>query len=117
MAPLVVGAFFFGILFYVIVVELGNIIALKTEPNPQFVGQMSALTNIAMICGTLLFGFLKSRLSGSALLTLERVHHCSGLPGNGYSAFNSDPRFWLRHGHVRFRIHYAHFPDMAYGYA
>jgi MFS family permease len=70
MAPLVVGAFFFGILFYVIVVELGNIIALKTEPNPQFVGQMSALTNIAMICGTLLFGFLKSRLSGSALLTL-----------------------------------------------
>lgn len=78
MAPLVVGGFFFGILFYVIVVELGNIIALKTAPEPQFVGQMSALTNIAMICGTLLFGFLKGRLSGPALLTLGTFIIASG---------------------------------------
>jgi MFS family permease len=71
--PLTLGGFVLGILFYVVTVKLGNILALKTEVNPSFIGQMSGIINAAMILGAVSFGLLKSRLSAQALIA------CAGL--------------------------------------
>lgn len=70
LSPLILGGFAVGILFYVVIVKLGNILALKTDISPQFIGQMSGIVNVAMILGAVSFGLLKSKLSAPALISI-----------------------------------------------
>ena len=73
MVPLLLAGLGLGILFYVALVKLGDILALKTEISPAFVGQMSAITNIGVALGTVLFGLFRTRLTHSAMMAIGCV--------------------------------------------
>ncbi len=68
MLPTLVGGFALGIVFYVSIVKFGDILALNTEVTPGFIGGMSAIAQLAIASGTLVFGLLKSRLAISNML-------------------------------------------------
>lgn len=76
--PLIVGGFVFGILFYIVIVQQGAILALKTSITPQLVGQMSAITNITLMIGTFAFGLLKKRASRPSLLSIGSLMIVAG---------------------------------------
>ena len=84
MVPLLLAGLSLGILFYVVLVKLGDILALKTEISPAFVGQMSAITNIGVALGTVVFGVLRTRLAHSTMMAIGSVLIASGyalIPG------------------------------------
>ncbi|MEQ8300530.1 MAG: MFS transporter [Hyphomonas sp.] len=79
--PLAIGGLFLGILFYVSVVKLGDIVALKTAPTPALLGGVGAVANIGVVIGAIVFGLLKTKLSGPGLIALA-----SGMMAIGYLA-------------------------------
>lgn len=79
--PLALGGLFLGILFYVSVVKLGDIVALKTVPTPGLLGGVGAVVNMGVVVGAIVFGVLKTKLSGPGLIALA-----SGLMAIGYVA-------------------------------
>ncbi len=71
--PLVIGGLLLGILFYVTIVKLGDIVALTTPPTPALLGGVGALVNMGVVVGAIVFGLLKTRLSGSGLIAISMV--------------------------------------------
>jgi len=68
--PLALGGFVFGNLFYIMIVKTGAILAMVSDITPQLIGQVAALANAVMMCGTILFGFLKGRMNAPSIITL-----------------------------------------------
>jgi len=68
--PLVLGGFVYGILFYVMIVKTGAILALVTEVTPQLIGKVAAIVNTVMMLGALCFSVLKHRLNPPSLIAL-----------------------------------------------
>jgi MFS family permease len=79
--PLATGGFFLGVLFYVAIVKLADIIALKVLPNPALLGGVGAVVNMGVVAGAIVFGVLKTRLSGAGLVGLAMA-----LMALGYAA-------------------------------
>ncbi|MGB3625187.1 MAG: MFS transporter [Henriciella sp.] len=79
--PLATGGFFLGVLFYVAIVKLGDIVALKVPPNPALLGGVGAVVNMGVVAGAIVFGVLKTNLSRSGLVALAMA-----LMAAGYAA-------------------------------
>lgn len=71
--PLIAGGLLLGILFYVTIVKLGDIVALTTPPTPALLGGVGAVVNMGVVVGAILFGLLKTRLPGAGLIGLAMV--------------------------------------------
>lgn len=83
--PLAVGGLFLGILFYVSVVKLGDIVALKTVPTPALLGGVGAVVNMGVVVGAILFGILKTRLPGAGLVALAMAFMSAGYVASPYA--------------------------------
>jgi len=68
--PLTILAIILGILFYVTIVKLGPILALKTEVTPGLIGLVGAINNAGVTLGAAIFGFGRVWLSAGKLSAL-----------------------------------------------
>lgn len=68
-SPMLGTSLFVGVLFYTVIVKLGEILALTSEVSPAMIGGIGAAANIGMALGAVTFRSLKGA-SGPALVSI-----------------------------------------------
>ncbi len=68
-SPMLGTSLFVGVLFYTVIVKLGEILGLTSEVSPVMIGGIGAAANIGMALGAVLFRSLKGA-SGPALVSV-----------------------------------------------
>jgi MFS family permease len=82
--PLLVTTLFVGIIFYTVMVKLGEILGLNSEVSPGQIGAIGAAANIGVALGTVLFRSIKGA-SGPKLVIIGLVFATVGYAGSGLS--------------------------------
>jgi hypothetical protein len=68
--PIATIGLFLGVLFYVVIVKLGDLLALKIEVSPALIGGVGAVINVGPLLGAALFGVLKQKLFPKNLIAI-----------------------------------------------
>lgn len=82
--PLLMTTLFVGIIFYTVMVKLGEILGLNAEVSPGQIGAIGAGANIGVAAGTVLFGRIKGA-SGPSLVLIGLALAAVGYVGAGLS--------------------------------
>lgn len=82
--PLLMATLFIGIVFYTMIVKLGEILGLSAEVSPGQIGAIGAAANIAVAVGTVLFRRIKGG-SGPMLVLIGLLLAAVGYLGAGLS--------------------------------
>lgn len=82
--PLLATTLFVGIIFYTIMVKLGEILGLSAEVSPGQIGAIGAAANVGVAVGTVLFRRIKNA-SGPMLVLVGLVLATVGYLGAGLS--------------------------------
>lgn len=82
--PMLCTTLFVGVLFYTVIVKLGEILGLTSEVSPAMIGGIGAAANIGMALGAVLFRSLK----GAAGPTLISIGFTLSAIGYGCAAFS-----------------------------
>lgn len=82
--PLLMTTLFVGIIFYTVMVKLGEILGLNAEVSPGQIGAIGAGANIGVAVGTVLFGRIKGA-SGPSLVLIGLALAAVGYVGAGLS--------------------------------
>lgn len=82
--PLLATTLFVGIIFYTVMVKLGEILGLSAEVSPAQIGAIGAVANIGVAAGTVLFGRFKGA-SGPMLVMIGLAFAAVGYLGAGLS--------------------------------
>ena len=85
LVPLAIGGLLLGVLFYVAIVKLSDIVALKVLPNPALLGGVGAVVNMGVVGGAIVFGLLKTRLSGAGLVALAMALMAAGYAASPFT--------------------------------
>ncbi|MFK8052418.1 MAG: MFS transporter [Woeseiaceae bacterium] len=82
--PLLLTTLFVGIIFYTIIVKLGEILGLSTNVSPGQIGAIGAAANVGVAVGTILFRRIKGA-SGPLLVLIGLALASVGYLGAGLS--------------------------------
>lgn len=82
--PLLLTTLFVGIIFYTMIVKLGEILGLTAEVSPGQIGAIAAAANIGVAAGSMLFGRFKGA-SGPMLVLMGLALAAVGYLGTGLS--------------------------------
>ncbi|MDP5133728.1 MAG: MFS transporter [Paraglaciecola sp.] len=82
--PLILTTLFIGIIFYTVIVKLGQILAIATEVSPAIIGGIGAAANIGVALGSIAFRRFKGA-SGPALVAIGLILATMGYCGAALS--------------------------------
>ncbi|MCF4010009.1 MFS transporter [Rheinheimera sp. UJ63] len=82
--PLILTTLFIGIIFYTVIVKLGQILAIATEVSPAIIGGIGAAANIGVALGSIAFRRFKGA-SGPALVAIGLLLATMGYCGAALS--------------------------------
>lgn len=82
--PMLCTSLFVGVLFYTVIVKLGEILGLTSEVSPAMIGGIGAAANIGMALGAVIFRTLKGA-SGPALVSVGFTLSTIGYGGAAWS--------------------------------
>jgi MFS family permease len=82
--PLLLTTLFVGIIFYTIIVKLGEILGLSAEVTPGQIGAIGAAANMGVAAGTVLYRRIKGA-SGAMLVLIGLALAAAGYMGAGFS--------------------------------
>lgn len=83
--PLLATTLFVGIIFYIIIVKLGQILGLAYDVTPAQIGAIGAVANLAVAFGSFIFGRMKGA-SGPKLLSIGLGFATFGYAGAAMSS-------------------------------
>lgn len=83
--PLILTTLFVGIMFYTVIVKLGEILGLSAEVSPGEIGAIGAAANIGVAVGTVLFRRFQGA-SGPLLVLIGLLLAAVGYLGSGLSS-------------------------------
>ncbi|MFK7888572.1 MAG: MFS transporter [Gammaproteobacteria bacterium] len=82
--PLLLTTLFIGIIFYTVIVKLGEVLQLSADVSPGQIGAIGAAANIGVAVGSFLFGRFKGA-SGPMLVLIGLTLAAIGYLGSGLS--------------------------------
>lgn len=83
--PLLLTTLFIGIIFYTVIVKLGEVLQLSADVSPGQIGAIGAAANIGVAVGSFLFGRFKGA-SGPMLVLIGLTLAAIGYLGSGLSS-------------------------------